>query len=227
MAHLHWLAFQGKVLARENAHWMGWNLFLALAPLAVALGLVGHRVRGGRRSIGWWAGAAAFVLLLPNAPYVVTDLIHLRADAAAVPSSAVVITSVLPLYALFVLAGFLSYAACVELIVREVRTVARLPRWGVIVIVHAVCSVGIVLGRIARLNSWDSLADPSSTIERSFETLAWRGAPFALASVFVAIALTHAVVRALVVVTAGRVRQVERWLASNRHRPAVGRASDI
>jgi uncharacterized membrane protein len=225
MAHLHWLAYQGKVLARGNAHWMGWNLFLALAPLVLAVVLVHRRVQRHRRSVGWWAGAAAFVLLLPNAPYVVTDLIHLREDVAAAPSSSVVITSVLPLYAIFVLIGFLSYVACVELIVREVWTVARLPRWIVTAAVHAVCSVGIVLGRIARLNSWDSLADPSSTIERSFDTLAWRGAPFALITVFVAVALTHAVVRVLAVASFRWSAQIQRWAVTSRLRPARPSAS--
>jgi uncharacterized membrane protein len=223
VAHLHWLAFQGKVLARGNAHWMGWNLFLAFAPLAVAIALVRRRVHRHRRSIGWWAGAVTFVLLLPNAPYVVTDLIHLRGAVAAAPSRSVVITSVLPLYALFVFIGFLSYAACVELIVSEVRTGGRIPRWIVTATVHAVCSVGIVLGRIARLNSWDSLTDPSSTIERSFDTLAWRGAPLALVTTFVAVALTHAVVRVVAVTGLRWSEQVERWLATSRLRPA-GRA---
>ena len=229
MAHLHWLAYQGKVLARGNAYWMGWNLFLAIAPLMVALVMARHRLRGGRRSIGWWAGAVAFVLLLPNAPYVVTDLIHLREDVAAAPAAATGGVTYVPLYAIFVLIGFLSYAACVELVVREVRTIPRLPRASrsiVTVAVHAVCSVGIVLGRIARLHSWDSLSDPSGTIERSFETLAWHGAPFAVLSVFVAIALTHAVVRALVVAAAGWAKQVERWLPANRRRPAVGPSGD-
>ena len=35
-----------------------------------------------RRTPFWWLGVVVFALFLPNAPYVVTDIIHLRLDAA-------------------------------------------------------------------------------------------------------------------------------------------------
>lgn len=174
VSYLHWLAFQGKQQVRSNAVWMTWNLLLAFAPLVVAVLLVHRRVETGRRTLPWWLGVGAFVLLLPNAPYVVTDLIHLRGDVAAAPSDGVVLTGVLPVYAGFVLAGFLSYVVCVELVVREARLIARVHRSVVTLVTHAVCSVGVVLGRLARLNSWDSLTSPTTTLEKSFATLAWR-----------------------------------------------------
>jgi uncharacterized membrane protein len=58
---------------------MVWNSLLALVPLALAL--VVFR-RGARTGTFWWrAGVAIFVVMLPNAPYVLTDVIHL-VDAA-------------------------------------------------------------------------------------------------------------------------------------------------
>lgn len=216
MPYLHWLAFQGKVQVLTNAGWMGWNLALALLPLVVAILLARRRMRTGRRSVLWWIGVGAFVLLLPNAPYVVTDLIHLRPAIASAPSDSVVVTGVLPLYAVFVLAGYLSYVACLELVVREAWLIGRIPRAVVTLATHGVCAVGIVLGRLARLNSWDSLARPTSTLERSFEALAWRGAPVAIVAVFVAVALTHGVVRVLVVAVAGWAVRTKQWAMSDR-----------
>src|SRR5688500_10718967 len=84
----------------ENAPWMGWNLLLALVPLALALVLFrGHR----DRTASWWLAAAAFVAFLPNAPYVMTDVIHLYSDVRTVESDAVLSLAVLPQYALFIL----------------------------------------------------------------------------------------------------------------------------
>ncbi len=59
--------------------WMVWNTMLALVPLALSFTLFspGRRCR----SMGWWFGFAVFVAALPNAPYVLTDVIHLVDDA--------------------------------------------------------------------------------------------------------------------------------------------------
>ncbi len=72
---------EAAVVLAGNARWMGWNLLLALVPLALALLLF----RGRReRTALWWLGTAAFVAFLPNAPYVMTDVIHLFTDVRMV-----------------------------------------------------------------------------------------------------------------------------------------------
>jgi uncharacterized membrane protein len=178
-----------------NRGWMGWNTFLALVPLALALVLLW---RPHRRTIGWWAGIVAFALFLPNAPYVVTDLIHLRWMAAAADSAEVLVFVVLPLFAVFIAVGYASYLICLELIVREVRSVRpALSRGAVELPVHALCALGIVLGRVTRLNSWDTVTAPRGTAERIFTTLSWQGAPFAFLATFVAVWITATVLRVL------------------------------
>jgi uncharacterized membrane protein len=195
MAMLRTLGGLAEV-ARNNHDWVAWNLLLALVPALLAVVLFARR----RTAHGplWWAGVAAFVLFLPNAPYVVTDLVHLRGDAIAAPSDAVVLAGVLPMYALFVAGGFLAYVVAVDLLRSEVRR--RRPAldgpW-LELGVHALCSLGIVLGRIARLNSWEVATEPVGTLERTLTTLTWRGAPVAFVCIFAAVVLTHAVVRTL------------------------------
>src|SRR4051812_24343730 len=61
-------------IARTHGRWMVWNLALAAVPVFLAMALF----RPGRRhGVGWWLGTALFVLFLPNAPYVLTDVVHL------------------------------------------------------------------------------------------------------------------------------------------------------
>jgi uncharacterized membrane protein len=182
-------------VAQANRRWMGWNTFLALVPLGLALVLLW---RPHRRTFGWWLGIGVFALFLPNAPYVVTDLIHLRWMAAEAESAEVLVFAVLPIFALFIGIGYASYLLCLELIVREVRRVRpTMARWPIELSVHALCAVGIVLGRITRLNSWDTATTPRWTAERIFNTLTWRGAPFAFLATLVAVILTSTVVRVL------------------------------
>jgi uncharacterized membrane protein len=210
VAYLQFLAHEILDVVRSNRFWMTWNLILAVIPAGLALALF---ARPHRRTAVWWFGVAVFVAFLPNAPYVVTDLIHLRGDAADAASDGVLVFGVLPLYAAFVTAGFLAYLVCTELVAREVRAARpAVRRWTVDLAVHLVCALGIVLGRIARLNSWDTITEPVGTAERIFTTLTWRGAPAAFVAIFVAVALTHLVLRTLVVAGADAARD-----AHHRH----------
>jgi len=55
----------------------------------------------------------------------------------------------------------------------------------------------VLLGRLARLNSWDTVMEPEGTVGRALDTLTWRGSPIVLVALFVVIWLGHAVTRSL------------------------------
>jgi uncharacterized membrane protein len=183
-------------VAAENGRWMTWNLALAVVPAALAVVLFRYR---GQRSAVWWAGAALFTLFLPNAPYVVTDLVHLRDDVLRADSDLVVITAVLPAYAAFIAAGFAAYGLAVGEMGRYLTRIG-LGGWRgpAEVATHAVCAVGVLLGRVARLNSWEPMTEPHGTAERVVLTLSWRGAPLAVLVTFAVIWVCHGATRALV-----------------------------
>ncbi len=138
-----------------------------------------------------------FVLFLPNAPYVVTDLVHLRSDVGAAHGP--VVTGVLPVYAAFIVSGFLAY----YLSLLQVRRYlvhhgqrARVP--AVVLGLHLVVAVGIFLGRWSRLNSWEPVVHPRDALERVLLALSWSDAPLLIAGVFVVTAVGHFVTRAVV-----------------------------
>lgn len=140
-------------LLQLNSRWMSVDLALALVPLLLAMALFRTRHRHGPL---WWLGVAGFVVFLPNAPYVVTDLIHLIPAVHAAPSRRAVALGLLPLYATFIGTGVESYVLCVRLVRRELRrSVGRWPAAACEVTIHAASIVGVLLGRVFRLNSWD------------------------------------------------------------------------
>src|SRR5262245_38461013 len=179
VATLHALAD----VARRDHLWMGWNLTLAAIPAVLAVAVFRSR---GPRGAGWWLGAGLALLFLPNAPYVLTDLVHLRGDVAAAGSDGAVVGAVLPVYAAFIGAGFVAYAVAVTELGRFLGRMG-LARWrpAAEVALHALCAVGILLGRLARLNSWEPVTRPHSSAERIVTTLTWRGAPGAVLVLFV------------------------------------------
>jgi uncharacterized membrane protein len=207
MGALRLLAGDLREVVHSNVWWMTWNLLLAGVP--VALGLVVFAWRGPRTLL-WWTGALLFALFLPNAPYVVTDLVHLRGDVVAARSDGAVVAAVLPVYAAFIAAGFLAYfVSLVELGRYLARNgVGAAERRLVEIGVHAVCAVGVVLGRVARLNSWEPVVEPHGTFERVVVTLSWRGAPVAIIALFVVIWAGHSLTRGVVEAV---WRGVSRW----------------
>jgi uncharacterized membrane protein len=182
--------------AADNGRWMTWNLLLAVIPAGLAVAVFRHR---GPRTALWWTGAGLCALFLPNAPYVVTDLVHLRDDVLGAGSDLSVITAVLPMYAAFIAAGFLAYALAVGEMGRYLTRIG-LAHWRgpAEVATHALCAVGVVLGRVARLNSWEPMTEPHGTAERIVLTLSWRGAPLAVLVTFGVIWVCHGATRALV-----------------------------
>jgi uncharacterized membrane protein len=206
MDALHVLARDVAEVVHRNVWWMTWNLMLAAVP--VVLGFVVFRSRGPRTAL-WWVGAALFGLFLPNAPYVVTDLVHLRLDVVEARNDTAVVLTVLPLYAAFIAAGFLAYYLSLVELGRYVERIGLgAQRRALEVGVHAVCAVGVVLGRVARLNSWEPVVEPHSTLERVVVTLSWRAAPVMILGMFLVIWIGHALTRGIVEAV---WREVSRW----------------
>jgi uncharacterized membrane protein len=199
----------------RDAWWMTWNTLLAWIPVVLAVGLFRYRAPGaaggpgrtesredalrGERSLPWWCGVGLFVLFLPNAPYVVTDLIHLGDDVRMVPGSWPVVTAVLPVYAVFIGSGFLAYYLALAEMGRYMDRAGYAAWRGITVIgIHAICAVGVYLGRRARLNSWEPVVEPHGTLERIVLSLSWRGAPVFIAATFLVTWAGYFVTKAVV-----------------------------
>jgi uncharacterized membrane protein len=142
---------------------MAWNLFLAGVPFVLALALYNHR---RERTAMWWAGAALFVGFLPNAPYVLTDVVHLPADMRHT-TDRVAVFGLLPEYAIYFLAGFGFYLGCIALVRWGLADVG-LKRFAtpVELLLHGLAAVGMYVGRFWRFNTWDVVTRPSALLER-------------------------------------------------------------
>ncbi|NKZ04518.1 DUF1361 domain-containing protein [Actinomadura latina] len=180
----------------RDAWWMGWNTFLAWIPAGLAFLLFrGDRVS---RSPFWWTGLTLFVLFLPNAPYVVTDLVHLRRDIVLADHGGPVVTAILPVYALLIASGFLAYYLALAAATRHLTRLG-LGAWNgrVTLAAHALCAIGVFLGRWARLNSWEPVADPHATIERIVVHLTWTWAPVLILGTFLVTWVCHFMTKAI------------------------------
>jgi uncharacterized membrane protein len=130
-----------------------WNLALAWVPFVLALAAYGLARLGARvpvalLAIGW-------LLFFPNAPYMLTDVVHLTESTTT------------PLwYDALMLAAFawtgllLGFASLYLMHVIWQRALGAVLAWILVAASLALASFGVYLGRFLRFNSWDSLVRP-------------------------------------------------------------------
>jgi uncharacterized membrane protein len=205
------------IAPEDQLGYMAWNLGLAWIP--VVLGWVILRAaRGAAHGPVLVPAVAAWILFLPNAPYLLTDLVHLRDRADGIPALDLV------MLAAFALTGLLLFVVSVAAIqeAARLRLGHRVAR-GVVPACIWLSSAGIYLGRVLRWNSWDVLADPVGRVGRLLGHLG-DPATLAVAAVFTAGvgACLHVAYAALVRFGA-RAARVERRKGSLRGH--VGRSS--
>ena len=135
-----------------------WNLALAWVPFVFAG--VAYALAPARRRAYLWVlvvlAAVVWLAFFPNAPYILTDFLHLGSMGDIVPGW----YDVLMLYWFAwtgLILGIVSLYLMHEIVTRGLGTVAG---WVFVVVVAAVGSLGIYLGRFLRWNSWDLVRRP-------------------------------------------------------------------
>jgi uncharacterized membrane protein len=152
-----------------NMRWMTWNLFLAFIPLALSVWL--FRRQSGRSGV-WWLGFLSFYAFLPNAPYLLTDIIHLIDDIRRVPSIWIITLVLIPVYLVVILAGFEAYVISLINLGYYLHRIGK-TKWifTVELITHVLCAVGIYWGRFLRFNSWDFITQPDAILTKGVEEI--------------------------------------------------------
>lgn len=137
---------------------LNWNLFLAFIPwLATNLIILSKRLQNNK--VVLILVLAIWLLFFPNAPYILTDLFHLRVRSSIpIWYDLVVILSFAWTGLTF---GFLSLVDIESLASKYMN--ARLVR-GIMFVLLFAGGFGIYLGRYLRWNSWDILNNPLSML---------------------------------------------------------------
>lgn len=163
---------------------VSWNLFLAAIPVVLGYLLAGWLERSGNGRRVPWAGlvllGGAWLLFLPNAPYLLTEWRHLLLDGrwAHLRQAGSDDHAALFRMAEWALAFFLYSAAGVLCFVLSIRPLERwLRETGRRPLPYApalffLTSLGVYLGLVVRLNSWDLVTHPQWVWSSIAEALA-------------------------------------------------------
>ncbi len=149
-------------VAHDPTDFLVWNLFLAWIPALLAAAFAVAPRRWSLIPLG-----LAWLAFLPNAPYLVTDLIHL---ADGVERWRHVLQ-----YGFAAWTGIVLGIVSLRLVhARMEREFGRVAGWATVLVSVALCAVGVVIGRFQRANSWDLLTDPGAVLA---QTGHWMRAP--------------------------------------------------
>ena len=141
-----------------NHHYafMLWNLFLAAVPLALSLGL--SRIRRLTAAAPLLAG---WLLFFPNAPYVLTDLIHLTPHNHGQTPLWLDLLMLLSFALVALWFGFQSLQIVQHWFAARYSKVMA---WTVSLGSLSLSGFGVYLGRFERWNSWDIVRRPGALL---------------------------------------------------------------
>jgi uncharacterized membrane protein len=131
-----------------------WNLFLASIPLMTSQLLRTAYIKGAS-NLTQLALVAVWLLFLPNAPYLFTDIVHLQAS-----------TMLLYWYDAMLLlsaAGtglLLGYVSLFDVHAIAAERFGVKMGWAIVIAALGLSGYGVYLGRVQRWNSWDVVANP-------------------------------------------------------------------
>ena len=154
------LAIRIKLNGSFRFLFLVWNLFLALIPFTITIYL---KTKPELKKLTFTIGFMSWLLFLPNAPYIVTDLIHLKwSDTPFMWLDILLVTS-------FALNGLvLFYLSLVDMKELLLMFLSKRKASMVLLSVFILTGFGVYLGRFLRFNSWDILQRPNKLIEDIF-----------------------------------------------------------
>ena len=143
------------LLGQGRQFYLVWNLFLAWLPLIFAL--TAFWMEQSAQPCRWrfFAAASAWLLFFPNAPYILTDIIHLRSISQRYYWADLVLILLFALTGLVL--GFLSLFLMQRIVARRFGWPTG---WLFVWVVAVLSGFGIYAGRFLRWNSWDVVFNP-------------------------------------------------------------------
>jgi uncharacterized membrane protein len=148
------IAFRILYTGTREHSGIAWNLALAWIPFALAL-IVYARAKSGLLTPALAGAGVLWLLFLPNAPYIVTDLKHVgRGDGVPVLYDVLLLSAAAWTGLLLGLTSLFLMHAVAR------RVVGAVNAWALVVGALGLSSFGIYLGRVLRWNSWDVFVRP-------------------------------------------------------------------
>lgn len=138
--------------------WMGFNSILAGIPVVIAMWMVKIKTLWIRLLL-----AIVWLAFLPNTIYLLTDVFHLIDDWRKTQLMLSILS--IPLYAVLIFLGVLTFIFSLypidQLLKKQKNKDLRL---GAIFFINSLVGIGVTMGRVERINSWELVTNMPKTL---------------------------------------------------------------
>jgi len=136
-----------------------WNLFLAYIPFGIST-ILKEKTTLQNSKFKFWILFTTWLLFLPNAPYIITDFVHLQQGKAMPYWYDLLVIST------FALNGMLLFFISINDMHKIIQQkFSKTKAWFSTTMIFFLCGFGIYLGRFLRWNSWDIIHKPQLLIK--------------------------------------------------------------
>ncbi|PZV08435.1 MAG: DUF1361 domain-containing protein [Leptolyngbya sp.] len=191
-----------------HSGWIIWNLFLAFIPFALSFWL--YRRRSLSRTLLWWVAFAVFFAFLPNAPYLLTDIIHLIRATRSGYSAFILTLIFIPLHLFAILTGFEMYVIS---LLNQGHYLKRIGLEKYInaseIATHALCALGVYMGRFRRFNSWDLVSDPANVLLITLDDLTTKRPAIVIFISFIGLTVLYWIAKQITLGLVLRLREMQ------------------
>lgn len=199
----------------KHSGWIVWNLFLAFIPLVLSVWLFRWRRYRSYRSLIWWLGFICYLAFLPNAPYLLTDIIHLIGAIRANYSIWMITLVFIPLHLSAIALGGEAYVIA---LINQSYYLKKIGYKKYIfwteLLTHFLSAIGIYLGRFLRFNSWDIITQPDVLLTSSINKLTQQ---IPLLVIFITFAILTVFYLLMKQVTLGLSLRLRQIMSDNTH----------
>ena len=158
------LAFRIKFLKSFYLLFLVWNIILAVIPYVITMYL--STIKLTKLKLGIWF--CIWLLFLPNAPYIITDLLHLKLSSSSMLWLDILV--ILSFACTGMLLFFLSLNDMKLLIGEQFK---KVPVKHLTTLIIFLCAFGVYLGRFLRYNSWEVISNPMNLLSDIFKIVVY------------------------------------------------------
>ena len=156
------LLLRAAITGQHGFVFLCWNLFLAGLPYLFVT--MYEKSTNGIKKMTW---LLLSILFLPNSPYIITDLFHLKKNLIApIWLDTILILS-------FAICGLIFFIITTQklLVVVTEYSSSKFVQLMIKVVLILLCSYGVYLGRYLRFNSWDVFSNPIHLINSMIDSV--------------------------------------------------------